>query len=74
LKTRWSKPSRRHSGWRKNQRAEIRRRLALKAHKNDKLSAGRSLQALSNVTRDSRTKELAAQDARFFFRQLGKDK
>lgn len=54
-------------GWRKDQPAAIRRRLALKAHSGDKLAAGRSLQALSNVSTDSATKKLSRQDALYFF-------
>ncbi len=57
------------TGWRKDLPADVRRRLTLKAHKMDSLAAGRSLQALANVTTDKVTKQLAALDARFFFRK-----
>lgn len=57
------------TGWRKDLPADVRRRLVLKAHKGDLLAAGRSLQALANVTTDKRTKQLAGLDARFFFRK-----
>jgi hypothetical protein len=64
---RWFSPGKR-TGWSKRLPATERRRLALKAHKGSYLSAGRALQALSNVTTDWRTKVLAGQDARYFFR------
>src|SRR3972149_3491793 len=42
-----------HMGWKKSQTAKMRRQLALKSHKNA-LSAARALQALANVTTDTR--------------------
>ena len=54
-------------GWRKDQPATTRRRLALKAHGGDKLSTARALQALSNVTVDRETKRLSRSDALYFF-------
>lgn len=67
-KDRWYRPSV-HTGWEKNQPADQRRRLVLKAHGGDYLAAGRAMQALSNVTADERTKLLAGRDARYFFRK-----
>ncbi len=64
---RWYHPTV-HTGWKKSDPATTRRRRALAAHKGDRLAAGRSLQALANVTTDKRTSELAATDARYFFR------
>jgi hypothetical protein len=66
-KDRWYEPGI-ETGWSKNQTANYRRRLVLKAHKNY-LAAGRSLQALANVTTDKTTKILAGRDARYFFRK-----
>ena len=60
-------------GWKKTQSTETRRRKALESRpknwslKKRRLSAGRGLIALSNVTKDKRTKELARRDARYFF-------
>ena len=63
-------------GWSKNQSSITRRRNALNSRPKNwslnkrRLSAGRALQALSNVTKDKRTKELAKRDANYFFRLL----
>ena len=63
-------------GWSKTQSAATRRRLALASRpknwslNNRRLSAGRALQALANVTKDPATKRAAESDARYFFRQL----
>ena len=62
-----------HSGWSKDMPMAERRRLALRAHKGNYLSAARSLQALSNVTTDKTTKQKAAADAKYFF-NLNKSK
>lgn len=70
-KDRWYKPGV-ETGWEKYMLAGQRRRLVLKAHKRDKLAAGRAMQALANVTTDKRTKLLAGRDARYFFRKLKK--
>ena len=62
-------------GWSKSLPANIRRRRALGSRpknwtiKHRYLSAGRALQALANITKDKRTKELAATDARYFFKK-----
>ena len=56
-----------HMGWKKSQGAAIRRALALRAHKGDKLATARALQALANVTTDRETKQKARADAQFFF-------
>jgi hypothetical protein len=49
--------------WHKDEPAEVRRANALKAHNGNKLTAARALQALANVTTDSKTSELAKIDA-----------
>jgi hypothetical protein len=64
----WYVPQTKHTGWSKRDPAEVRRRKMLAAHKHDKLATARSLQALSNITQDDKTKELAAQDSRYFYR------
>ena len=56
-------------GWKKSQPAGTRRAKALRSHGGDTLSTARALQALANVTTDSRTAELAGADARYFFRR-----
>lgn len=63
-----------HMGWKKTQSATERRRLALKAHKGDKLATARALLALSNVTTDALTKERAGADAMYFFNLHNKSK
>lgn len=72
-KKRWYAPKV-HSGWEKSQPAKVRRKILLKAHKGNLLSAARSKQALANVTRDEETKEIALADARFFFEEHRKSK
>ncbi len=66
--SKWYKPKG-HSGWKKSQSPEYRRRLVLKAHKHSYLSAGRSMQALANVTKDKPTEKAASADARYFFKK-----
>ena len=61
-------------GWKKDQPATTRRRLALKAHGGDKLSTARALQALNNISTDSTTKRLSRQDALYFFELYKKEK
>ncbi len=63
----WYKPKV-HSGWRKEDAMDKRRRNALKAHKGNKLATARSLNALANVTKDEETKRKAMFDARHFYR------
>lgn len=63
-----------HTGWRKDMPQDKRRRLALKGHGNDKLATARGLQSLSNVTKDKETKQKAASDAQYFYRQYRKSK
>lgn len=70
----WFKPSKKHSGWRKDMPMGKRRRLVLKAHKNDYLSAGRSMMALANVSQDKETARKSRQDADYFFREHRKRK
>jgi butyrate kinase len=55
-------------GWHKNLLAKVRRQLAFKAHNFDELATADSLQELANVTQDTKTKEIASLDARYFFR------
>ena len=62
-------------GWSKSKTASTRRRLALSSRpknwtlKHRKLSAGRALQALANVTKDKSTKAKAQSDAKYFYRR-----
>lgn len=67
-KEKWYQPKTRHTGWKKKDTAEKRRQKALMAAKGDALKAGRSLQALSNLSQDEKTKEAAKADAKYFFR------
>jgi hypothetical protein len=62
-----------HMGWHKDQDAETRRGLALKAHKNP-LSAARALQELANVTTDKETALKAHEDASYFYEMHSKEK
>jgi hypothetical protein len=70
------KPPYNLGGWSKSQSATTRRRNALSSRpkswslKRKRLSAGRGLIALSNVTKDKPTKMKAKQDANYFFRML----
>jgi len=63
-------------GWKKTQIAKTRRANAIssrpknKSLNNRRLSAGRALQALANVTNDKTTERLAKQDANYFFKLL----
>lgn len=72
-KRRWYVPKVR-SGWKKTQPARTRRKLLLKAHGGNLLSAARSKQALANVTEDEETRVLALADAQYFFEQYKKEK
>ena len=65
----WYKPSKVKSGWSKNDPAHLRRFRMQKAHKGDKLAAGRALIALANVTHDKETKQIARKDADYFFKK-----
>ena len=64
-------------GWGKDKKITTRRRLALASRpkswtlKRRRLSAGRALQALANITRDKLTKKRASADAKHFFGQNG---
>ena len=53
--------------WHKDDPAQVRRTNALKAHKGDELATARALQALSNVTTDTKTSKLAKEDVDYFF-------
>jgi len=71
-----AKPPYTLGGWSKHQSPVVRRGKALSSRphnwtlRNRYRSAGQALQALSNVTTDPRTKNLAALDARYFFGKL----
>ena len=62
-------------GWSKTKSTLTRRRLALASRPisltltNRRLSAGRALIALANVSRDSATRAKARADAKYFFRK-----
>ena len=62
------------SGWHKSDPAHLRRYRALRAHKGNKLSTARALQALSNVSTDKTTRKLAGTDAQYFFDLYKKEK
>lgn len=72
------KPPYNLGGWSKKDSAMVRRRKALGSRPKNwtlnhkRLSTGRALIALSNVTRDAPTKRLARQDAKYFFSLLKK--
>jgi len=65
-------------GWSKSQPIGLRRGKAIASRPKNwtpahrRLSAGRALVALANVTKDKRTRELARRDARYFFGLLKK--
>lgn len=71
-----AKPPYNLGGWQKTKSASSRRRCALGSRPSSwslghkRLSAGRALVALSNVTKDKPTKEKARVDAAYFFRKL----
>jgi hypothetical protein len=66
--------------WDKNNSKDKRRLTVLKSKpknwtkKHKLLSCGRSLQALSNASKDYKTKILADKDAKYFFKKLKKVK
>jgi hypothetical protein len=68
----WFKPGI-HTGWDKDMPPEKRRALVLKAHKGNMTAAGRSMQALSNVSTDDKTREVARADALYFFGEVSKE-
>jgi len=61
-------------GWKKTQVVRVRRKNAIASRpkrwslRRKRLSAARALTALANVTKDKRTKELAKQDAAYFYK------
>jgi len=65
-------------GWKKTQSTRTRRRVAIASRpknwsiKKKRLSAGRALTALANVTKDKRTKKLARRDANYFYKLIKK--
>lgn len=68
------------SGWKKTQKATIRRRIALSSRpknwpmKKRFISVSRALQSLSNVTKDKITKIRAKQDSEYFLKKYRKIK
>ncbi len=68
MKKKWFKPTT-HSGWEKDMSMEERRRKVRRAHGGDLLASGRSMQALSNVTKDKETKSKSRSDAEYFFKK-----
>lgn len=73
----WFKPKK-ETGWKKTQKASIRRsKLLASTDKrmsmhNRYVQAGRRAQALANVTKDSETKRKASADADYFFSKAEK--
>ena len=63
---RWYKPGI-ETGWRKDMSIEERRHLVLRAHKGDELASAQSMQALSNVSTDVKTKQASRADALYFY-------
>lgn len=61
-------PNRKETGWHKWLPAEERRRKHLRAHGNNVLATARSLQYLSNLSQDEKTKKVADADANYFYR------
>lgn len=59
-------------GWRKEDSQTKRRQVALRNRGGKLLATARALQALSNVTRDSETRQKARADAQYFFAQYRK--
>lgn len=64
----WYNPKRK-TGWKKDMPQEQRMQKMLAAHHGDKLSAGRALHALANVTQDEETASVARHDAEVLFAQ-----
>lgn len=66
------------SGWKKTQKAAIRRRIALSSRpkswsmKKRYISVSRALQSLANVTKDKITKKIAKQDSEYFLKKYRK--
>ncbi|MFQ5798462.1 MAG: hypothetical protein ACE5H0_07195 [Bacteroidota bacterium] len=77
-KTKWYKPKRKLAGWKSSQKKATRMQHLRTAQKQrgrgkitrkSKVSTGRALQALSNVTKDKKTKQTARADAKTLFKQ-----
>ena len=72
-KLNWYDPQK-HTGWRKTQSADTRRKKLMESTdkrftlRNRNILAGRRAQALSNVQQDKETKVLSKRDAQYFFR------
>ncbi len=67
-KEKWFKPGV-QTGWDKDMPESERRIRVFNAHKGDELAAGRSMQALANISTDPETKSKARSDAVYFYRQ-----
>ena len=61
-----------HTGWSKDDPATTRRRRTLIAHKGNRLAAGRSLIALSNVNTDPTTRKLSRADGLYMLEMYKK--
>jgi hypothetical protein len=61
----WFHPKGSLHGWHKDLPADVRRKRVLEGR--DPTSAGRALLALSNVSKDPKTKSVARADAHYFF-------
>jgi len=70
----WYHPQVQDTGWQKDLPEAERREAMLQAHKGDVRAAGRAMIALANVTNDLETSRKARDDAKYFFRQLKKDR
>ena len=74
-KEKWFNPKK-HTGWRKEQKASTRRSKLLRATDKRKTmhnryrEAGRKAQALANVTADKETEKKSKTDADYFFNKL----
>jgi len=54
-------------GWQKDLPQKRRLAIAVKSRSGDTLAAGRALQAMANVTRDTQTRQRASEDAKILF-------
>lgn len=61
----WFKPKKDLHGWDKDLSTTVRRRRASIGRTD--LSSAKALQALANVSKDAKTRRVAAVDARFFY-------
>lgn len=68
-KQKWFNPVVHDTGWDKDDRPEVRRAMMLKAHGGNLLESARAMQALANINQDRATREAAAKDASYFFKE-----